>query len=176
VGDWVFKSKDIKVKDATQQLLGIESAKGEASRTSIIEAINQITNLQLEPGEEGNMSGAQPGRGPEQNDNALQGTPVPTPARKSEPVGLKVLAEDANALMKSGIKTEEDADRWARLFEDIQSLSPLEKRTFKSMLALESFEVWEHDPDGAVELANCALEVAQRRAVNGSGAVLNVDS
>lgn len=195
--EFEYRSRPLVTRTAELQLKGVELANtsGVAGRESLREAINEVTSLELEAPDAGEMrerieeaqaamrgrfgqpDGAQEqkpeGESPSSTGGQGQRQPSRQTARRSEDLmGLTTLAPDA--ITGLHVLAEEAAEaarleKWEpelvrAVVEQVRTLQPAELQVFKALLAIETFPVMRHDPEGAVELATAMWEALARRA------------
>lgn len=173
--NFIYKSKSLTVVDITQKLVALDLVKDVTEASSLLRAVNEITQLNLEQAtsplgeeddEEEPEDDGEDGRSDRQRLRDRDSVPPDTrPARvpKSELRGLQTLAQDlGRTLMRS-----HGAHRIAHLrqaLKQIRTLSPLDVTVFKAALAREVFPEYAHDPAGAAELAWTTLHVSANEA------------
>lgn len=177
-----YKSLPLSVRDTTQQLEAVGLIADKITPQSLVETINQLTDLSLTLDEEKmekeeqreaerqeiddqfrrdemNMRFGGQGNGTP-GDTPAPGGPAASPRKSADGIttGLAVMAEDAAELLADGITAAgEHSAEYGKLKELIAGMGGDERKAFRAMLTLEMFPELVYDPAGAAELASCAF-------------------
>ncbi len=160
-----FKSLPLNVKDAAQQLQGIEMAGDAIDKATKIDAINEVTHLDLVMSEEdaNEITDTEDENPPADaaNDDVepTQGTLSP-PAQaikvqKMDPMQMIDLASQW-AAFSSGEYMPEDTES---LVQAVKGLTGSQRDLFDGYVAIKLMSGFDHDPEGAVELMGAATEI-----------------
>jgi PBSX family phage portal protein len=172
----VFRSRPLAVKNSEVQMAALEMATASKaiSNEQLIDALNEVSNLQLKL-----MEGVEeePAGPPELDpDKALvpdleldrDGSPLgvrPENAKKSDEYFiaqkgadfLVKLADEAATCLELGRRC--DPKRLHAVTRQIESLNEIDKGTVNQMLSMRTmFDTWQ-DPKGTADLAGCALAI-----------------
>ena len=168
--DYVFRSMPLNVKDATQQLKGIEMVKDKIDDENLVDTVNEIvhTNLKMKEPEdmedeppEGEVvvpGAAPPAQPPPEQPEGAAGTQQQVQrVEKMDPMQLIQLAKEW-AAYTSGAVEYEDFDV-TEMTDAIKSLKGTQRDLFDSYVAMDVFSGFDHDREGASELFGCAHDV-----------------
>lgn len=175
-----FRSLPLVIKDVEVQLKGVEmaAAKGAITKGALIDAINEVADLNLpvvEGGEDETAGGAPVAL--DENGNPIQRNPFgrdleggkpgeggpndgeePTMKEKSDTIELIELANDFTAHVTGDREFTRDQVR--AMVAKVDRLSTGDRARFDGYVTMRAFgAAVDHDLHGAVELCGCAAEV-----------------
>lgn len=177
---YVYRSKNLSVTDIQTKLAGIQlaAATQHVDPKQIVEAINEIADLDLTPTEEpvqppGGAPGAIPGQegapGAPGDGKTADGRPKPpsagvvpggalnppapkTPSIQKTDFDVLDLADQAMAALR-----KRDLQSIATVLRQTDSLAPIQLIKFKAAMALRSYYDPASEPEGFAELGGCSL-------------------
>jgi len=163
---FTFRSLPLAVRDATQQLKGIELSKDALDKEGFIKAINEVTNMNLKI-PEGVASEPvvkpteEPVEGEEDNAdiiNALGRQSTPQGTQKVSKIDPMEMIELAGtwAAYSSGADTKIDP---LPLYEVIKSMPDDQRTLFDAYVSIKLMSGFDNDPEGATELMGAATDI-----------------
>jgi len=164
--EFMFRSLPLAVRDATQQLKGIELSKDSLDNEGFVKAINEVTNMNLKIPE---GTGKQPATnapvdtpedegGESDTITALEpkATPVePTKVSKIDPMVMIEMATQW-ADYSAGVTIKVDPEH---LYTVIKSMPDDQRQLFDAYVAIKLMSGFDHDPEGAIELMGAATDI-----------------
>lgn len=159
-----YRSLDLSVKDATQQLKGLEMAAANKAITNgeLVKSINEVTGLELMVADEAKDNLGAPIPEPLQ---ALDGigkpkaTPVEGPVAKSA-AGLDALADEILGFLDAG---DTDSPVFRELVGRLGTMSQSDVSVLKGLMAMKSFTDISKDPEGLSLLNGCSVALLAAR-------------
>jgi len=170
---YLFRSLPLNVKDAVNQLKGIEivANKGAIDPAELVETVNEVVNLNMKVVEQ--QSGMGQGLPPTEQatgeggsvieGGAAEPTPVEPPlptqkVQKYDPIVLVDLANDFAALAVG--EKEFDSVSKSAIRKMVSDLSPEDRKLFDAMVAMKVYQdAFDFDTEGATELCSHAAEL-----------------
>jgi len=178
-GKYGFRSLPMSVKNVDNQLVALKilADKGLVGNAEIVDAVNEVTNLNIDvPEDTGNgtntgtqgtsatVEGTPPSTGaavPAQGTSGPQAPAPASPSQKAEGIDtfeLVKLARDYTALVTG--EREFNSLQQSAIKDMISGLHPRDKERLDAYVALRAMGPgYDYDPQGAVELCGCASEV-----------------
>lgn len=169
--DYTFRSLPLSVKDATQQLKGVEMAKDKISAETLVESINEIvgTNLKMKEGaDDEEIPPVIPGQpaapgAPVAPAAAPAATPAPAPTpkaasevvQKMDPMELVELSREWAGYSAGTVEVEDHK----LLLMRVKSLKGEQRDLFDAYVTMSLMSGMDHDAEGAIELTSAATEI-----------------
>ncbi len=165
--DLVFRSSPLSVKDAANQLKGIELlAKNQAiDNEEFVDAINEVTNMNIKVSAITKDDLSTDGKGGLGAGNKTA-TPAPgaspdggspTPVQKGDPAEFLKIAQDWAAYTAGDKEFTKDSASTMR--QTIELMSKGEREVFDNYVAMQIMTGYNIDQDGSAELCGCASDI-----------------
>lgn len=173
---YTYRSLPLNVRDATQQLKGLDMVKDKIEPDDMVEAVNEIVNLNLAPKEEqeedddmeeldesGNPIVPNPPVVDPNNPADPEGTPVPkpgdpaAPVAKMDPIELIHLAKQWAAFYSMSVTMPEAEVH--DMVAAIKALTGAQRDLFDSYVSDSVFSDISIDAEGGKELFGCAHDI-----------------
>jgi hypothetical protein len=152
----IMRSLPVQVRDATVMMEGLGIVKEELSSESLVDAVNEITNMALvvpEPGESlRDQAQTRATTALESVAAARQGAEE-VRKQKADTVQLIALADEWASVLAGEAEFNET------LAEQVRSMKGRDKAVFDAMITARLMSGLENDPEGAVELMSAASDI-----------------